>query len=151
MSGEITLFPALILGIICIVALFFKDYMLASAACCLGLITAFGQKYELNLIQKYSFHVGIFFLMLFLLMPIASGKITSDNLLKLFLSPVGVGSIIAGFVVSYIGGRGVGILPGNPTILLGVIIGTLFAVLFMKGLPAGLIIAAGVITIFLKK
>ena len=85
------------------------------------------------------------------LMPIASGKITSDDVLKLILSPVGIGSIMAGFAVSYIGGKGVGIFSANPTILLGVLIGTLIAVLFMKGLPAGLIIAAGVMAIFSTK
>ncbi|RWS45082.1 DUF441 family protein [Bacillus mycoides] len=42
---------------------------------------------------------------------------------------------------------GLGVLPMNPTILLGVLIGTLMAVLFTKGLPAGLIIAAGIIAI----
>lgn len=70
--------------------------------------------------------------MLFLLVPITSGKITSENVIKLITSPIGLGSILAGFTVSYIGGKGVGVLPMNPTILLGVLIGTLIAVLFTK-------------------
>lgn len=137
-----------LLGIIFILALFIKDFALAGAASLLSLFLAFGPKAGLNLIQQYSFPIGIFFLMLFLLMPIASGKIMSESLLRLFVSPIGIGSIIAGFLVSYIGGKGVGVLSTNPTVLLGVLMGTLFAVLFMKGLPAGLIIAAGIISIF---
>ncbi|PFT73660.1 DUF441 family protein, partial [Bacillus thuringiensis] len=39
----------------------------------------------------------------------------------------------------------------NPTILVGVLIGTLLAVLFAKGLPAGLLIAAGIIAIISMK
>ncbi|MDR4173967.1 DUF441 family protein [Bacillus nitratireducens] len=143
--------PFLLLGIIVTLALLVKDYALAGAACLLGVLLAVGQKTLLHLIQQYSFLIGIFFLMLFLLVPITSGKITSENVIKLITSPIGLGSILAGFTVSYIGGKGVGVLPMNPTILLGVLIGTLIAVLFTKGLPAGLIIAAGIIAIISMK
>ncbi|MED3201294.1 DUF441 family protein [Bacillus toyonensis] len=143
--------PFLLLGIIVSLALLVKDYALAGAACLLGVLIAGGQKTLLHHIQQYSFPIGIFFLMLFLLVPITSGKITSENVMKLITSPIGLGSILAGFTVSYIGGKGVGVLPMNPTILLGVLIGTLIAVLFTKGLPAGLIIAAGIIAIISMK
>ncbi|EJQ62651.1 MULTISPECIES: DUF441 family protein [Bacillus] len=143
--------PFLLLGIIVTLALLVKDYALAGAACLLGVLLAVGQKTLLHLIQQYSFTIGIFFLMLFLLVPITSGKITSEHVIKLITSPIGLGSILAGFTVSYIGGKGVGVLPMNPTILLGVLIGTLIAVLFTKGLPAGLIIAAGIIAIISMK
>ncbi|PED36806.1 DUF441 family protein [Bacillus cereus] len=143
--------PFLLLGIFVTLALLVKDYALAGAACLLGVLLAVGQKTLLHLIQQYSFTIGIFFLMLFLLVPITSGKITSENVIKLITSPIGLGSILAGFTVSYIGGKGVGVLPMNPTILLGVLIGTLIAVLFTKGLPAGLIIAAGIIAIISMK
>ncbi|MDM5188779.1 DUF441 family protein [Bacillus sp. DX4.1] len=143
--------PFLLLGIIVTLALLVKDYALAGAACLLGALLAVGQKTLLHLIQQYSFPIGISFLMLFLLVPITSGKITSENVIKLITSPIGLGSILAGFTVSYIGGKGVGVLPMNPTILLGVLIGTLIAVLFTKGLPAGLIIAAGIIAIISMK
>ncbi|MFJ8414632.1 DUF441 family protein [Bacillus paramycoides] len=145
------MFPFLLLGIIVALALLIKDYALAGAACLLGVVLAVGQKTLLHFIQQYSFPIGIFFLMLFLLVPITSGKITSENVIKLITSPIGLGSILAGFTVSYIGGKGVGVLPMNPTILLGVLIGTLIAVLFTKGLPAGLIIAAGIIAIISMK
>ncbi|MED1115472.1 DUF441 family protein [Bacillus paramycoides] len=145
------MFSFLLLGIIVALALLIKDYALAGAACLLGVVLAVGQKTLLRLIQQYSFPIGIFFLMLFLLVPITSGEITSENVIKLITSPIGLGSILAGFTVSYIGGKGVGVLPMNPTILLGVLIGTLIAVLFTKGLPAGLIIAAGIIAIISMK
>ncbi|WP_309411767.1 DUF441 family protein [Bacillus cereus] len=137
----------LLLGILFILALVVKDYTLAMAASLLGVLLAMKQKSILHAIQQYAFPVGIFFLMLFLLVPITSGKISSNNIIKLFTSPIGWCSILTGFIVSFIGGQGVRILPMNPTILLGVLIGTLMAVLFTKGLPAGVIIAAGIIAI----
>lgn len=137
----------LLLGIIFILALVVKDYALAMAASLLDVLFAMGQKAILHAIQQYAFPIGIFFLMIFLLVPITSGKISGDSIMKLITSPIGWGSILVGFIVSFIGGKGVGVLPMNPTILLGVLIGTLMAVLFTKGLPAGLIIAAGIIAI----
>lgn len=141
----------LLLGIIFILALIVKDYALVMAASLLGLLFVMGQKTTLHAIQQYAFPIGIFFLMLFLLVPITSGKISSDNLMKIITSPIGWGSVLSGFIVSFIGGKGVGVLPMNPTILLGVLIGTLMAVLFTNGLPAGLIIAAGIIAIISMK
>lgn len=142
------MFSFYVLGVILILALFVKDFHLAGAACLLGLLLAIGHKSGLHLIQQYAFPIGIFFLMLFLLMPIASGKITVESLSQLFTSPIGIVAILSGFVVSYIGGKGIGVLSASPVVLLGVLIGTLVAVLFTKGLPAGLIIAAGIISIF---
>ncbi|MBW3496769.1 DUF441 family protein [Bacillus sp. FDAARGOS_1420] len=141
----------ILLGIIFILALVVKDYALAVAASLLGVLLVMGQKAILYAIQQYTFPIGIFFFMLFLLVPITSGKISSDNIMKLMTSPIGWGSISVGFIVSFIGGKGVGVLPMNPTILLGVLIGTLMAVLFTKGLPAGIIIAAGIIAIIFMK
>ncbi|QDX95404.1 DUF441 family protein [Brevibacillus laterosporus] len=89
--------------------------------------------------------------MLFLLLPFANGKASVDNIMKVFSSPTGIGAICAGFVISYIGGKGVSVLPDAPVLLIGVLVGTLIAVLFAKGLPAGLIIAAGIIALFSTK
>ncbi|MFZ7807625.1 DUF441 family protein [Bacillus thuringiensis] len=141
----------LLLVIIFILALIVKDYVLAMAASLLGVLFAIGQKAVFHAIQQYAFPIGIFFLMLFLLVPITSGKISGDSIMKVITSSIGWGSILAGFIVSFIGGKGVGVLPMNQTILLGVLIGTLMAVLFTKGLPAGVIIAAGVISIISMK
>lgn len=138
----------IVLIIVVVLALLVKDYVLASAAGLLLLIAVTGGKVWLTFIQKYAFSAGIFFLMLFLLLPITNGKASVDNIMKVFSSPVGIGAICTGFVVSYIGGKGVGVLSSSPIILIGVLVGTLLAVLFVKGLPAGLIIAAGIIALF---
>jgi uncharacterized membrane protein (DUF441 family) len=141
----------LVLGIIGILALSMKEYALAIAASTVGYIIGYGAKATLHAMQEYAFPVGIFFLMFFLLVPVTSGKVSSDHIMKVLTSPIGWGSIVAGFIVSCIGGKGVGVLPMNPTILVGVLIGTLLAVVFAKGLPAGLLIAAGIIAIISMK
>jgi uncharacterized membrane protein (DUF441 family) len=141
----------LVLGIIGILALSMKEYALAIAASTVGILLAMGQKLRYMRCKEYAFPVAVFFLMFFLLVPVTSGKVSSDHIMKVLTSPIGWGSIVAGFIVSCIGGKGVGVLPMNPTILVGVLIGTLLAVVFAKGLPAGLLIAAGIIAIISMK
>ncbi len=132
---------------IALLALGFKDYSLASAAISLLILAATGSKPALGILQKYSFNTGIFFLMLFLMLPIATGKVNVPQMGRELLTLKGIFSIAAGILVSYIGGRGVSALPSQPLLLTGVLIGTLIAVLFFEGLPAGLIIAAGLVSL----
>ncbi|SDZ01567.1 DUF441 family protein [Thermoactinomyces sp. DSM 45892] len=129
------------------VSALFKDYWLASSAVVLLLVYLIQWKPMIMLLQKHSFHVGIFFLMMFLLFPLTNEKIDLLALAKELFSPIGLFALLAGFLVSYVGGKGIGVLSTQPVILFGVIIGTLVAVLFFRGLPAGLIIAAGLIAI----
>ncbi|TCS93885.1 uncharacterized protein DUF441 [Hazenella coriacea] len=85
--------------------------------------------------------------MLFLLVPLTNDKLNIWDMLKQSLSPMGAIAITAGFVISYLGGKGLGVLSSKPITLFGIILGTLIAVLFFRGLPAGIIIAAGLLSL----
>ncbi|MGA8942879.1 MAG: DUF441 family protein [Thermoactinomyces sp.] len=131
--------------LIALLSALFKDYLLALAAILLLLVQLLQIKPVTAVLQKYSFDIGIFFLMIFLLFPLANGKFDLMEITKKLLSPAGIMSFLAGLAVSFIGGKGLGILPSQPVILFGVLTGTLVGVLFFRGLPAGLIIAAGIV------
>ncbi len=122
-----------------------KDRMLMAAAVALAVLAVLDSRPVFALLQRHSFQVGIFFLLLFLLLPIANQKIAIADMARQLLSVEGAVAVLAGLAVSIVGGRGTTILMGHPAILTGVIIGTLIAVLFFQGLPAGLIIAAGLL------
>lgn len=134
--------------LIATVSAFFKDYVLASATTVLLIVYVIQFKPLVILLQKHSFQVGIFFLMIFLLLPLTNGKFNLVGLAKELVTPIGIIAVLAGFIISYIGGKGLGVLSTQPVILFGVIVGTLVAVVFFRGLPAGLIIAAGIVALF---
>lgn len=127
------------------VAFLLKDNLLALAALVLMIIYLIPYKPITMIFEKYSFQVGIFFLMIFLLFPLTNEKLNLIHLGKELFSPTGFIALVAGFLVSYIGGKGLGVLQAQPVVLFGVLLGTLVAVLFFRGLPAGLIIAAGIV------
>jgi uncharacterized membrane protein (DUF441 family) len=143
-------YVVIMLVVIASLAFLFRDYLLAVAALVLLLFQGIDFRPGLAMIQKYSFQIGIFFLMMYLLFPLTVEKSHYSEWIKELFSPVGIFAVIAGMLISYIGGRGVGILPSQPVILFGVILGTLIAVLFFRGLPAGIIIAAGLLSFFYK-
>jgi uncharacterized membrane protein (DUF441 family) len=95
----------LVLGIIGILALSMKEYALAIAASTVGILLAMGQKLRYMRCGNMPFRLAFFFLMFFLLVPVTSGKVSSDHIMKVLTSPIGWGSIVAGFIVSCIGGK----------------------------------------------
>ncbi len=133
--------------LIALASTLFKDYLLALAAILLLLVHLLQIESVTTALQKYSFGIGIFFLMVFLLFPLASGKFDLIEMAKGLFSPIGFIALLAGLIISSIGGKGLGILPSQPVILFGVMTGTLIGVLFFRGLPAGLIIAAGIVAL----
>lgn len=122
-----------------------RDRMLMAAALVLAVLVAVDVRPMFEILQRHAFPTGIFFLLLFLLLPIANQRLPLAAMAGQLISLEGGLAVLAGFAISWIGGRGVGVLTASPTILAGVVVGTLLAVLLMDGLPAGLIIAAGLI------
>ncbi len=128
------------------VSIFFRDYILASAAGILLLLNFFVDKSTLAAAGKPVFSVGIFFLMMFILMPVAAERIRVSDLLSQLKNPLFYFSLATAILVSHVGGRGVSFLQ-QPSILFAIVLGTLIGVLFFRGLPAGLIIAAGIVSL----
>lgn len=122
-----------------------KDRLLMTAALILALLAVLDSRPTFALLHKHAFTIGIFFLMLFILLPIATQKISVIEMSNRLLSFKGALAVVAGLAASCVGGKGVTTLAHQPSILAGVLLGTLIAVLFFDGLPAGLIIAAGFI------
>ncbi|MFZ7308146.1 DUF441 domain-containing protein [Avibacterium avium] len=100
--------------------------------------------------EKYGLNIGIIILTIGVLSPIISGKIPlpSINTLinwKMFLA------IAVGVLVAWLGGRGVNLMGTQPTLLTGLLVGTILGVAFLGGIPVGPLIAAGILSLFLNR
>ncbi|NTU22759.1 DUF441 family protein [Brevibacillus sp. HB1.2] len=141
------LHTTIILLVIALLSLVAKDLVLVYASLLLLGLSLLKAVPVMDAIQKPIFHVGLFCLMVFLLIPIAKEKYDFISLGKEMVSWKATIAILAGFIISYVGGKGLSILPDQPVVFIGVTLGTLLAVLLTNGLPAGLIIAAGCIAL----
>ncbi|MDF7669816.1 DUF441 domain-containing protein [Orbaceae bacterium ESL0721] len=102
-------------------------------------------------LNHYGLTIGIVILTAAMMVPLADGSLNVKMILSSFASWKSIVAIAVGILVSWLGARGVTTLGANPTIINGLIVGTLIGVAFFKGIPAGPIIAAGILSLMIGK
>lgn len=101
-------------------------------------------------LEKYGLTIGIIILTIGVLSPIVSGKIALPNLATL-LNWKMLLAILAGISVAWLGGRGINLMGNQPVLVTGLLIGTIIGVAFLKGVPVGPLIAAGILSLIIGK
>lgn len=102
-------------------------------------------------IEKYGLIIGITILTVAVMAPIATGKIPPSTLFRSFIEWKAILAILVGIAVSWLGGRGIALMGNHPTIVAGLLIGTVLGVAIFKGVPVGPLIAAGILSLFIGK
>ncbi|TDG00239.1 DUF441 domain-containing protein [Paenibacillus piri] len=102
-------------------------------------------------LEKYGLSIGIIILTIGILSPLASGSISFQSLFQTFLHWKSLAAIAVGIGVAYLGGRGLVVMTNQPTLVTGLMIGTILGVAFFRGVPVGPIIAAGILSLFIGK
>ncbi|MFW6699533.1 DUF441 domain-containing protein [Acinetobacter pittii] len=105
----------------------------------------------LPFISKNSLNWGVIILTIGVLAPIATGAVDGQKALKSFLNFRSLIAIIIGILVAWIAGRGVKVMTTEPDVLIALMIGTISGVIFLKGLPVGPLIAAGLFALITMK
>lgn len=113
----------------------------------------------LNL-DKYVFPVlndkGVFWALVVLiatiLIPIANGQITVTNIKGNLFSWIGIVALILSFITTYLSGLGLQYLTvkGNGDVMPALIIGSVAAAAFLKGVPVGPLITSGMLAVVVK-
>lgn len=102
-------------------------------------------------IEKQGVTVGIIILTIGVMAPIASGTLPSSTLLHSFLHWKSLLAIAVGIFVSWVGGKGVTLMSNQPTVVGGLLIGTIIGVSLFRGVPVGPLIAAGLVSLLIGK
>lgn len=144
MGGEILLLMLIIIGLVA------KAPLIATSACILLVLKLTKLTHYFPLIERRGLELGLLFLMLSVLVPFASGKITIKELKNCFISIPGLMAIIGGTLATYMNGDGLRMLKLQPELLLGLVIGSIIGIVFLKGIPVGPLMAAGLTALFLK-
>ncbi|WP_239326205.1 DUF441 domain-containing protein [Snodgrassella gandavensis] len=100
-------------------------------------------------LEKYGLQLGIMLLMIGVLAPLITGKVQPAQIAALVTSWKTIAAVVVGTVVAWLGGRGVQLMQINPTIVTGLMIGTIIGVAFLRGVPVGPLIAAGLLSLIL--
>ncbi len=102
-------------------------------------------------LEKYGVTIGIIVLTVAVMAPIASGKISTEDIVKTFMNWQSLLAVAIGIFVAYLGGRGVGLMSNQPLLVTGLLLGTIIGVALFRGIPVGPLIAAGMLSLLLGK
>ncbi|MCM3132081.1 DUF441 domain-containing protein [Paenibacillus polysaccharolyticus] len=102
-------------------------------------------------LEKYGLTLGIIILTVGVMAPLASGKMSLQTIGESFLHWKSLLAIGVGLLVAYLGGRGASLMSTQPTVVAGLLIGTVLGVALFKGVPVGPLIAAGILSLLLGK
>lgn len=95
------------------------------------------------LIQAKGINWGVTVISIAILIPIATGQITFKDLLSAMKTPAGWIAVLCGIAVAILSKQGVGLLNASPQVTVALVMGTIIGVVFLRGIAAGPIIAAG--------
>ena len=95
-------------------------------------------------IEKQGLTIGV-------MAPIASGTLPASTLLHSFVNWKSLVAIAVGIFVSWLGGRGVTLMSSLPSLVAGLLVGTVLGVALFRGVPVGPLIAAGLVSLFIGK
>ena len=152
MSAQIWGFspPELILIVLLFLGIFGRSNLLVTSACILLSLRYFSLDHiVLPVLEKRGLEIGLLLLMLHILSPIATEKLTKDDLYSV-ASLKGFFALAAGALATKLNGDGLNLMNTNPEIIFGMTVGTVLGILFMRGTPCGPVMAAAVTAVFLQ-
>ncbi|MGO4375031.1 DUF441 domain-containing protein [Paenibacillus sp. MCAF20] len=144
MVGEIILVGLIIIGLVG------RSPIIATAACLLLAVKLVHLERFLPAIERRGLEIGLLFLTFSVLVPFASGRIQSKELLAALSSWPGWLALLGGAAATYINGKGLELLKVDPQIIVGLVLGSIVGIVFMRGIPVGPLMAAGITAILYK-
>ncbi|MGL9773733.1 MAG: DUF441 domain-containing protein [Sodalis sp. (in: enterobacteria)] len=102
-------------------------------------------------VEKQGLTIGIIILTIGVMAPIASGTLSASTILHSFLHWKSLLAIVIGVAVSWLGGRGVSLMSSQPSVVAGLLVGTVLGVALFRGMPVGPLIAAGLLSLLVGK
>lgn len=144
MNGVPLLVALLLIGIVA------RSNLIATAACVLLIIKFANLHFVFPLLERRGLEMGLLFLLLAILVPVATGKVTEREILVTFTSLPGILAIVGGALATHLNGEGLKLLQIDPEIIFGLLVGSVIGIVFMGGIPVGPLMAAGLTALFLE-
>ncbi len=131
------------LVILLIIGILAQSEVIAMASCLLLMLRLLKANRAFPFLKNHTLDLGILFLLLAILSPLAAGKIGKSELLYCLTSKAGVLAISGGLLATWLNGLGIRLMQEQPETILGLILGSLLGIVFFQGIPVGPLTAAG--------
>lgn len=140
----------LMLVIFVIVGLIGRSPLIATASSLLLIMKLIHLDRWFPTIERRGLEFGLLFLTIAILVPFATGRITFKEVLDVFSSTAGIFALLGGLLATYLNGKGLDLLKFDPHLTVGMVIGSIFGILFLRGIPVGPLMAAAITSLFMK-
>lgn len=109
-------------------------------------------KYVFPILNDKGVFWGLVLLIAAILIPIAKGDITAISIKGNLMSWIGITAFVLSFLTTYLSGLGLKYLTvqGNGNVMPALIIGSVAAAAFLKGVPVGPLITSGMLAVIVK-
>ncbi|ACA59821.1 DUF441 domain-containing protein [Candidatus Desulforudis audaxviator] len=140
----------LILAALLLVGVLAKSHLIAAAACILLFIKLARFDLAFNFLEQKGLELGLLILLLTIMVPLANGKISERDIIYNLTSIPGLLAILGGALATHLNSQGLQMMQADPAIIFGLIIGSIFGILFLGGMPVGPLMAAGIAALFME-
>jgi len=144
------LYGELILVALIVVGLAGRSSIITTAACLLLIVKLTHLDRYLPAIERRGIELGLLFLTLAVLVPFASGRVQPKDIVEAFSGWVGWVALIGGAVGAYLNSKGLVTLKTDPQLIVGIVVGSIAGVVFLRGIPVGPLMAAGITAMLVK-
>ncbi|MBD1373229.1 DUF441 domain-containing protein [Hazenella sp. IB182357] len=127
-----------------------RSHLIATAASFLLILRLIDLERIYPLIERRGLEFGLLFLTIAILVPFASGQITSKEIFDVLSSPIGLIALVGGILATYTNGSGLDLIKLEPQIIIGIVFGSMIGILFFRGIPVGPLMAAGITALLYK-
>ncbi|AUS08521.1 DUF441 domain-containing protein [Laceyella sacchari] len=142
--------PDILLVVLIIIGIVGRSPLIATAASFLLILKLIHLDRYFPALERRGLEFGLLFLTLSVLIPFASGRINTKDVLMVFTSTPGILALLGGALATYMNGKGLDLLKVDPQLIVGLVMGSIFGILFMRGIPVGPLMAAGLTAFFLQ-
>ncbi|MBE3586442.1 MULTISPECIES: DUF441 domain-containing protein [Desulfofundulus] len=144
MPGFTLLVALFLIGVIA------RSNLIATAACLLLIIKLAKLNFIFPFLEKRGLELGLLFLLLSILVPVATGRITEREMLYNLTSLPGLLALFGGALATHLNGEGLRLLQLQPEIIFGLVTGSIIGIVFLGGVPVGPLMAAGITALFME-
>ncbi|MFC5701067.1 DUF441 domain-containing protein [Cohnella faecalis] len=144
MNGEIVLVALIVIGLAA------RSPIITTAACLLLIVKLVHLQRYLPAIERRGLELGLLFLTLAVLSPFASGKMQAKDVIAAFSGWTGWVALAGGALAAYLNSRGLELLKVDPQMIVGLVIGSIIGIVFLRGIPVGPLMAAGLTAMLIK-
>lgn len=142
--------PNLLIILILILGILGRSEIIAVSAAILILLQLARMDFLMPFLEDRGLEIGLVFLVMSVLVPFASGAVTNSQALRACISLPGLIAIFSGAIATHLNGKGLEMLQVSPSIMIGLVLGSIVGVAVFKGIPVGPLMAGGIAALLLS-